>query len=167
MKYTTHRPRAGAALLLSLLVLAAAAPPWAPASAQATTVTTNETIPFTDTRSNPCNLDLVTFSGELHVTNSVTTDAGGGTHVRSHVNYQDVSGTGSPSGLSYRVVTTTNESLNDNDGPQSELTVIQVVRLISQGSAPNFQLQVVLHITINANGQTTSEVTETRIMCRG
>lgn len=163
---STHLPRLGAAFLVSLLALAASSDATT-AAAQATTVTTNETIPFTDTRSNPCNLDLVTFSGDLHIANHVTTDSSGGTHVRSHVNYQNVSGTGAPSGATYRVVTSTNETLNDNDGPQSELTVIQVVRLISQGSAPNFQLQIVLHITINANGQTTSEVTETRIICRG
>lgn len=166
MKHQAHLSRFGASLLLCVLASAATLAP-TPAAAQATTVTTNETIPFTDTRVNPCNQDLVTFSGNMHVANHVTTDAGGGTHVRSHVNYQNVLGTGAPSGLTYRVKTTTNETLNDNDGPQSELTVIQVVRLISQGSAPNFQLQVVLHITINANGQTTSEVTESRIACRG
>lgn len=166
MKLNTHLPRPAAALLLCLLAAAAASLP-APATAQATTVTTNETIPFTDTRTNPCNQDLVTFSGQMHVTNHVTTDASGGTHVRTHVNYQEVSGTGTPSGANYRVVTTRNETLNDNDTAQSEQTVIQVVRFISQGSTPNFQLQVVIHITINANGQTTSEVVETRIICRG
>ncbi len=164
MKPQAHRPRLGAAILLSLLAVTTSGTPTA---AQATTVTTNETLPFTDTRMNPCNQDLVTFSGEMHITNHVTTDAGGGTHVRTHVNYQDVSGTGAPSGVNYRVVTTRNETLNDNDTPQSELTVIQVVRFVALGLTPNFQLQVVLHITINANGQTTSEVTETRIICRG
>jgi hypothetical protein len=167
MKFATHLPRLGAAVLFSLLALAAASSHTTPAAAQATTVTTSETIPFTDTRANPCNLDLVTFSGQMHVTNHVTTDASGGAHVRTHVNYQNVSGSGLPSGRTYRVVTTTNETLNDNDGPQYEMTVIQVVNLISQGSAPNAQLHIVLHITINANGQTTSEVTETRIGCRG
>ncbi|HWS56851.1 MAG TPA: hypothetical protein VN228_22125 [Pyrinomonadaceae bacterium] len=165
MKFQAHLPRLGAALLLYTLAAATTSP--TPAAAQATTITTNETIPFTDTRTNPCNQDLVTFSGNLHITNHVTTDSSGGSHVRSHVNYQNVSGTGAPSGANYIVRTTTNETLNDNDGLQSELTVIQVVRLITQGSAPNFQLQIVLHITVNANGQTTSEVTESRIICRG
>jgi hypothetical protein len=78
-----------------------------------------------------------------------------------------VSGVGSPSGAEYRVVTTRNETFNDNDGPQAELTVTQVFNLISQGSQPNFQMYVVTHITINANGVTTSEVEELRIACRG
>lgn len=164
MTLQARLPRLGAVLLLSLL---AAGPAPTTATAQATTVTTNETIPFTDTRTNPCNQDLVTFSGQIHIANHVTTDSGGGTHVRTHVNYQGVTGTGAPSGANYRVVTTTNETRNDNDTPQSEMTVIQVARFIAQASTPNFQLQVVLHITINANGQTTSEVTETRIICRG
>ena len=103
----------------------------------------------------------------MHVTNSVTTDASGGFHMKTHVNYQDVSGTGAPSGLTYRVGTVRNETLNDNDGPQSETTVIQTIKLISQGPAPNYFLKIVFHITINANGETTSTVSETRIECRG
>src|SRR3712207_1614118 len=73
MKLQAHLSRLGAALLVSALAAAATLAP-APAAAQATTVTTNETIPFTDTRVNPCNQDLITFSGELHVTNHVTSD---------------------------------------------------------------------------------------------
>lgn len=137
------------------------------AFAQSTTVTTSETIPITDSIVNPCNGDVVTFQGNIHVTNHMTTDASGGTHLKTHVNFQNVSGTGVPSGLNYNVRTTTNETVNDNDGPQSEATIISMVKLISQGPAPNFFLRVVFHITVNANGTTTSTVDNTRIECQG
>jgi hypothetical protein len=166
MKLKAHLPRSVAALLAILLVACVA---WrAPAFAQTTTITTNETLPFTMTLPNPCNADTVTFSGQLHITNHVTTDASGGQHVKTHVNYQSVSGTGAPSGANYRVTTSSNETINDNGtNPQTELTSVQVVNLIGQGPVPNALLRVVIHVTINANGTTTSQVLETRIECHG
>jgi hypothetical protein len=138
-----------------------------PASGQSTTITTNETIPIAGTVLNPCNGDMVTFQGNSHVTNHMTTDASGGTHLKTHVNFQNVSGTGAPSGLNYTVRTTTNQTENDNDGPQYEATVISTVKLISQGPAQNSFLQTVFHVTINANGVTTTTVDETKMECRG
>ncbi|HEX8503401.1 MAG TPA: hypothetical protein VF659_22650 [Pyrinomonadaceae bacterium] len=165
MKFQTTAGRLCALLLAALSTAFGFA--GSPAFAQTTATTTSENIPFTDTRPNPCNGDLVTFQGTMHITNSVTTDASGGLHLRTHVNYQDVSGTGVPSGLNYRVMTTVNDTLNDNDAGQFETTVIQTVKLNSQGPALNYFLHMVFHITINANGETTSTVTETRIECRG
>jgi hypothetical protein len=63
--------------------------------------------------------------------------------------------------------TTTNETMNDSEGAQSEATIISTVKLISQGSATNYLLRLVFHVTVNANGQTTSTVTESQIECRG
>jgi hypothetical protein len=137
------------------------------ARAQATTITTNETIAFSDSRINPCNGDIVAFSGNIHLVNHVTTDAAGGTHVETHVNYSNVEGLGSPSGATYRVVTTRNTSYNDSATPQSEMTVIQVINLIGQGSVPNFRLFMTFHITVNANGQTTSTVSNVSTQCSG
>lgn len=165
MNYQATSPRARAVLIAALLIVVAAA--CTPAFGQATTITTSETIPFTSSLPNPCNGDVVTFQGDLHVTNHVTTDSSGGTHLRTHVNYQNVSGTGAPSQLNYRVGTVSNETVNDNDAGQSEVTVIQTVKLIAQGPAFDFFLRMVFHITVNANGETTSTVEETRIECRG
>jgi hypothetical protein len=160
---TTRRVRA----LLTAALFFALAGSGSHAYAQSTTTQTNETIPFTSTLPNPCNGDLVTFQGNMHVTSHVTNDASGGFHLKSHVNYQNVSGTGTPSGNTYNVRTTSNETINDNDGPQYETTVIQNVKLITQGPALNYFLQIVFHVTINANGQTTSTVDEAKVQCRG
>ncbi|HEX8337256.1 MAG TPA: hypothetical protein VF621_11045 [Pyrinomonadaceae bacterium] len=164
MKFLTNTPRLLRAALFALLFTASAG---THAYGQATTVTTSENIPFASTLTNPCNGDLVTFSGTLHVVNSMTTDASGGTHLRTHINYQNVTGTGTPSGLTYKVRTITNEVSNDADGPQSNATVISIVKLTAQGPALDFYLRTVLHVTVNANGETTSTVEETSIECRG
>ena len=164
MRLATYLPRFGAALLLLASAVVTFNP--SPAAAQATTVSTNETLPFTGSATNTCNGDTVTFSGEIHITNHVTTDANNSSHIRTHINYQGVSGTGTPSGASYNVVTSQNETRNDNVGPQSETTVTQVANLVAQGSAPNSKMLVVIHITVNANGVTTSEVEQITITCR-
>ena len=163
MKFQTIMPRA-CAVAFALLFAACAG---RDAFAQATTTTTSENIPFTSSLFNQCNSDTVTFSGTLHVVNSITTDASGGTHLKTHTNYQDVTGTGTPSGITYNVRTISNEVVNDNDGPQSEATVISIVKLIARGPELDFYLRTVIHVTVNANGQTTSQVQEVSIECRG
>ena len=165
MKFNPASPRLRVALIsATLLVLAAAG---SPAFGQATTTTTNEELPISGTVANNCNGDTVAYQGTVHVTNTLTTDSSGGVHLKTHSNFQDVSGVGVPSGLSYRVVTTRNETVNDSDSAQFETTVIQTIKAISQGSAPNLFIHIVMHVTVNANGQTTSTVQETSIECRG
>jgi hypothetical protein len=164
LKFHTDTPRFVCAAIFALLLTAVAG---SPALGQASTVTTNETVPFTSGLFNPCNGDQVTFSGTLHVTNTMTTDTNGGTHLKTHINYQNVTGTGTPSGITYNVRTVSNEVSNDADGPQSNATVISTVKLTAQGPALDFYLRTVIHVTVNANGETTSTVQETFIECRG
>jgi hypothetical protein len=164
LKFETNTPRLLCAALFAVLFTSFAGNE---AFAQATTTTTNENIPFTNSLLNPCNGDTVTFSGTLHIVNTLTTDAGGGTHLKTHTNYQDVTGAGVPSGITYRVGTVSNEIINDSDGPQSNVTSISTVKLIAPGPALNAFLRIVMHITINADGQTTSTVQEVSAECRG
>ncbi len=139
----------------------------ATARAQATTVTTNENIPFTGNYFNQCNGDTVTYSGTLHVSNTYVTDADGGTHLRTHLNYQDVTGTGAPSGAQYRVGTVSNEVVNDSSSPQSNYTVITTVKLIAPGPVLDYFMRTVIRVVVNANGETTSTVQEVSFECRG
>jgi hypothetical protein len=164
LKFQTITPRVCAALFALLFTAFAGTTAFGQV---ATTTTTSENIPTTGSYVNQCNGDMVTFSGTMHVTNSMTVDGSGGTHLKTHSNYQDVTGAGVPSGLTYRVKTVSNEVVNDNDGPQSEATVISTVKLISQGPALNYFFRVVLHVTVNANGETTSTVEEAGFECRG
>jgi len=164
VKFQPTSPRVCAVLIACLFVGAATA---TTGSAQSTTVTTNEMVAITGSITNPCNGDTVAFQGDINVTNHMTTDANGGTHLRTHLNYQNVTGVGDLSGLNYTVRTTTNETVNDKDGPQFEATIISTVKLITQGPEQNYFLRVVFHITVNANGVTTTTVDQTRIECLG
>lgn len=165
MKFYPTLPRVRVALVSAAFIIFAAA--GSPAFGQATTTTTNEQLTISSSVLNPCNGDLVAFQGTVHVTSTLTIDASGGYHLKTHSNYQDVSGTGSPSGRNYRIVTTRNETVNDSDTAQFETTVIQTIKAVSQGALPNLFIHVVFHVTVNANGQTTSTVTEMRTECRG
>lgn len=163
MKLQTITPRVRAALFAVLFAAFAGTP----AFAQATTTTTNETVPFTSSVFNQCNGDTVTFSGSLHVTNTMTIDASGSTHLRTHTNYQNVTGTGTPSGITYRVKTVTNEVVNDSEEQQYNATVISTVKLNAQGPTLDYFLRIAMRVTVNANGETTTQVQEVLVECRG
>ena len=164
MKFNPSTPRVRAAFVAALFLVLAAG---SNAFGQATTTTTNEELPISSSITNTCNGDTVAFQGTVHVVNTLTTDASGGYHLKTSSNYQDVSGTGTPSGLNYRIVTTRNDTVNDSDSAQFETTVVQTILAVSQGSAPNLFVHIVLHVTVNANGQTTSTVTQVTAECRG
>jgi len=105
----------------------------------------------------PCDgAEAVELQGSVHLTAGVTQDQRGGLHLRVHVNYQGVTGTGTVSGATYEVPTTVN--LNTNLGSATTFTTTVNVRFISHGSAPNFNMHQNVHITINANGEITAIV---------
>lgn len=132
--------------------------------AQATTVTTNQEVPV-DTTVFDCNGQPVVLSGTMHMVVHFTTDANGGTHVTTHSNYQDVSGT-STSGLTYRGVNNVQTTFNSS-GPQSEVTTVDNVLLASQGATDNLRVSFTTHTTINANGVATAAFTRFTITCNG
>jgi hypothetical protein len=130
--------------------------------AQATTTTTNLILPLNTTVSG-CDGQLVTLSGNIHVVTHVTTDTNGGVHIKEHSNYQNVSGIGQPIPISYRGVSSNNTHFNN----QINVTIVDQVLLISQGPSDNLQIHITMHLTINANGQTTAVVENIRVECVG
>ncbi|MCA1593292.1 MAG: hypothetical protein LC754_11725 [Acidobacteria bacterium] len=132
--------------------------------AQATTITTNVEMPVNQTVTD-CNGQPVILSGTVHMVVHSTTDANGSTHVTIHSNYQDVSGT-SPSGITYRGVNSVETTFNSS-GPQSEVTTVDNVLLVSQGSTDNLRISATAHITINANGVATAQFTRLAVTCNG
>lgn len=158
---------------LSLLALLCAALLASPAThttavfAQATTVTTNETLTLNSTTVNMCNGDVVTLSGQIHIVTHTTADTNGGSHVKTHHNFENVEGTGTLV-LNYRAVSSNNHTVNNNgSNAQQEFTVVERVKLISAGPSDNYKLSVTVHVTINANGEATSEVTNVTADCTG
>ena len=164
----TNLPRVSLfALLLSAALLTSFAQPPTAATAQAGTVTTNETVALSTTTVDLCSADTVTLSGNLHIVTHFTTDSNGGTHTSSHQNFENVTGTGTTS-ITYRAVSSNSHTVNDNGtNSQQEFTIVNRVRLITQGSTDNYLLNITINTTINANGVATSAVNNVVANCTG
>lgn len=89
-----------------------------------------------------CNGEIVKFTGAEHLIATVTIDRTGGFHLPAHENIH-ITGTGSL-GSSY-------------EGNQ-ENTLVLNLTAISKGSAPNFELHLLQHETVNPNGTVASFV---------
>jgi hypothetical protein len=126
-------------------------------------VVLNIDIPVSGAVFNPCNGETVTFSGIDHFTIHVTFDGAGGFHADSHDNVH-VTGTGSL-GNSYEGNQEDNNPFNGRVGV--EQTFGLTFSEISKGSAPNFEVHILQHITVNANGTVTVFFSNFSANCRG
>lgn len=109
-------------------------------------VAVNAHIPVNGAVFNPCNGETVTFSGIDHFLTSVTLDGTGGFHAVSSDNIH---------------ATATGSLGNSCQGNQEVTSVFKghvgveqtfglTFSEISEGSAPNFEVHLVEHITVNA-----------------
>lgn len=124
---------------------------------------TNITFPVSGTVFNPCNGEVVTFSGEAHLTASVTLDGSGGFHTDTHVNVH-VTATGN---LGNTYVGNQESNFVFNGSVGTEVTLTFTFSEISQGSAPNFVIHALFHITINPDGTVTAFVSNFTATCLG
>lgn len=154
-----------ALLALSLLALVSVGSQHV-ARAQATTVTSDASFPFTETAVT-CDDVYVTLTGKMHVLAHVTTDAQGGRHATLQINTEEVKGTDA-AGNKYVSSATNNDSLNEAGmaGSQSEHTITTKFLLIGKGNLPDLLVKTTMHITINAEGEMTAEVTNVVAQCR-
>jgi hypothetical protein len=110
----------------------------------------------------------VDISGKMHLLAHATTDARSGRHVTLQINTEGVKGVGATSGSEYVSSATNNESINDSNtaGGQSEYTVTTKFLLVGKGKLPDLFTKVTMHVTVNANGEVTAEVTNVVAECR-
>lgn len=138
------------------------------ASAQATTVTTNERVPIAVFAFVPCANDgageLVVVTGTLHVLTHVTIDDQGGLHVRQHFQPQGVSGTGLTTGDKYQGTGVTQTEFNATAG--IEQTSVNNFRIVGQGPDNNLLIHSNVHVTVTPNGDVTSVVENSSVECR-
>jgi hypothetical protein len=139
------------------------------ALAQAETTTTNQTIPIAAFVGSPCTSESIDISGDMHVVVHTTVSDSGGFHFSAHLNYQGVSGTGRTSGTTYRATDAGQTTFNGSGdfGSANEVTNEFTFQLISAGSDDNFRVKGLFHTTVNANGETTSEVMRLEGDCSG
>jgi len=129
----------------------------------AAAVIVNVKIPISGAVFNPCNGETVTFSGIDHFTMHVTFDGAGGFHSKAHDNIH-VTATGSL-GNSYEGNQEDNSPFNGRVGLEQTFGV--TFSEISTGSAPNFEVHLLQHITVNANGTVTVFFSNSTSNCRG
>lgn len=128
-------------------------------SARAAVVTNGSYSIDGDTVNNPCTDSSIVMTGNIHELFAITFDESGGAHLKFHLQTQDVSGIENDTGDLYKVISVGNMHENyivENEFPFTGTYIVNV-RYIGRGSAPNFNGQLHGHITVNANGETTSE----------
>ena len=128
----------------------------------AASVVLNVDIPINGTVFNPCNGETVTFTGIDHFTMKMTFDGSGGFHADAHDNIH-VTASGSL-GNSYEGNQEDNNPFNGRIGV--EQTFGSTFSEISEGAAPNFEMHILQHITINPNGNVTVFFTNATSNCR-
>ena len=109
---------------------------------------------------NPCNGELITWTGNVHVLGVMTTDAAGGLVLTADVNLEGVHGT-DPTGTRYTVTLASHEEVvlapsSPNLGSLPNI-VTHAIRLNinSAGSTPNAFEDGVSHFTILPDGTVT------------
>jgi hypothetical protein len=131
-------------------------------TAQAASPVVQETVPIQSVYGSsvvdPCNGEVITWTGDVHLVASMTTDANGGAVFAGHLQFRDVHGT-DPTGTRYTIPWDTNDvvvfapsSPALGSTPNVETHVISLP-IISDGPSPNFYDQGVLHYTVTPDGQ--------------
>jgi hypothetical protein len=140
-----------AASLLTLAVVLAK-----PAQAQAQTITDTDREPVSTTT--PGCSELVFFEGTMLTVAHTTIDANGGFHTKLQFNVKG-QGEGLDSGDKYVTHEVINDQINNSTGAFNE-TITGTLKIIRQGSATttdDFHTKIVFHVTVNANGEVTTE----------
>ncbi|WP_342598103.1 hypothetical protein MHB48_10825 [Psychrobacillus sp. FSL H8-0483] len=123
----------------------------------------NETNPIADTTVNPCNGEVINFTGSVHVQGTGVFAPSGRFNGNIHNNIS-ITGKGDMGNI-YRGSETYNNFLNLVPGAITNET--HTVRMISKGSAPNFTMTQIFHITINPDGTVTVVVQQGQSKCVG
>jgi hypothetical protein len=152
--------------LLGAAILALSLTARAPARAQATNERQCTTMDLTGmTIINDCNGDVVTLtSGTMTTCVEAVFDASGGKHAVVQVQGMGF-GVGSSSQYVFHI-----NALASIQLPSSSTDVVTAVAsadLIAQGSATNEVVDVLLHVTVDANGSPTAMVDKMSMHCQG
>jgi hypothetical protein len=146
-------------ILLLLVPLAAALGPIAagsPAGAASSGGTTIDRQDVTGSTVVCPDMVLTVTSGVLKIVTHETLTPSGGYHLGVEANAQGVSAV-APSGAAYQVPGGFWIETNLTPGATTQ-TEVDVLNVVGQGSAPNFTVRGVVHLTVSANGNVTAFV---------
>jgi hypothetical protein len=131
----------------------------------ASATTSREIVPFRSTE-RTCSGERLRVSGELLLISHFTEDSNGGFHVHFTLVPRHVRGV-TPSGVSYKVVGGDRLIFNGSGHGTEMFTNTGQFMMISEGGDDNFLFRFTLHVTVNPNGETTSEVDNFSVKCVG
>jgi hypothetical protein len=148
------------------MVVALSAPSLSAASPNHTRDTFVENFDIVVPAEEGCSGEDVHIFGTLDLMIQTTTDGKGKLHVVFHLT-PHLTGVGLLTGLEYNPVGPTNTvDMIDANGPRISKG-INIVNLISRGSAGNLVIQEHINLTVNANGTPTVEFDDIKGGCRG
>jgi hypothetical protein len=125
------------------------------ASAQMST----ESRPYSGSTVNPCNGEMIAFSGTIHINEKTQISPDGRIHFVAHDNFS-ASGRGQSTGITYNI----NGTLQTNSKfPSFPITFRQRSRFISTGAAPSFHATFAFHV----NGAGLQTQVSTTSDCKG
>ena len=131
--------------------------------------TTNEQFPVDFKVGNACSNDpgeIIQLNGTLHVNSTVVSAGNGGFHVTSHANWQGVEGTSLTTGDMYRFITRGKSSFNTNGEFPFTSTMTTHNNVVSQGTGAILVMQIIFKITVNANGEVTTQFAHQSAECK-
>ena len=113
--------------------------------------------------------EMICFNEDIHATykwqtiSRVTFDANGRPHLGLHTNFSNVKAIGLVTGTIYTGSLAENWTANGadfdlNGEPPWVVTITYTTTGQGRGSAPNFTIKATDRITVNANGETTTEI---------
>jgi hypothetical protein len=108
---------------------------------------------------------VVTFEGTAHTVGNLVEDSSGVVHFKGHINIQ-AQGV-SPSGAKYVFTALRNEEVTFDLESTSIVTLhTTIIRQGEDGTEEDFNAQIVARLTLNANGELTTEFLTFRIECQ-
>ena len=112
---------------------------------------------------NPCTDEYVVCDGDIHIHGSTTVTPSGNFHLNYHENNQSVTGVGQTTGNTYNYVGVLHKHYNGNVGE----TIFETynAKMVSNGNQFNHDINV--HITVNANGEVIVNNESDEITCSG
>ena len=115
-----------------------------------------------------CNGDQIELQGTLHlVQQGEPVEDAPRQHVVGQLNSQKLTGVGLTTGQRYNVNLVQSNVFNAQVDGANVTTIELMMNIVALGSGENSQLQTVLHTTINANGETTTQFQNFHVHCQG
>jgi hypothetical protein len=109
--------------------------------------------------------EVVDLSGSFHVLLHVTLHDDGRFVFKEHFQPQGISGTGEETGDKYQATGVTQDiTVQGRVGVTT--TAVNNFRIIGQGPGNNLLGHVTFHVTVNANGTATADVSNVRVGCK-